>query len=69
MRASLGPGVSARAGTFFPSRAPTRMAKKALVLGGGFAGLEAAMDMRGAFNDLSLTLLPGASERGVIARV
>ncbi len=35
----------------------------------GRGALEAAFDMDGAFNDLSLTLLPGASEPDVIARV
>lgn len=35
----------------------------------GRGALEAAFDMEGAFNDLSLTLLPGASEPDVIARV
>ena len=35
----------------------------------GRGALEAAFDMEGAFNDLSLTLMPGASEPDVIARV
>ncbi|MFN7950101.1 MAG: ABC transporter permease [bacterium] len=33
------------------------------------AGLEAAFDMKGAFDDVSLTLLPGASEAEVVDRV
>ena len=33
------------------------------------AGLEAAFDMKGAFNDVTLSLLPGASEPEVIARL
>lgn len=35
----------------------------------GRGALEAAFDMEGAFNDLSLTLMPGAPEPDVIARV
>ena len=35
----------------------------------GRGALEAAFDMEGAFNDLSLTLLPGVSEPDVIAQV
>lgn len=41
-------------GTLFAGTAPTRMAKTALVLGGGFAGLESAIRLRKSGLDVTL---------------